>query len=192
MKWIVVAIVAVIVPYTYLTLHYRKPGKAFQPYTDLKDRANTKRLVSSGFQRIALVAQRPSDPVRSVLNAPITVSGGGLPEALRASLIDSPQLPAEILNVSAVANLSADDPYRVQFSCSLLDNRQQLAGAALYLRHEEIYLVPTFERLTGDLLARTKENVVLLTIPAGTLKAGRYRAAVIGERTSRSWTVQVH
>lgn len=192
MKWIVVAIVVVIVPYTYLTLHYRKPGKAFQPYVDLKDRANTKRLVSSGFQRLALVAQRPSDPARSVLNAPITASGGGLPESLRASLIDQPQLPAEILNVSAAPNATATDPYAVQFSCSLPDNRQLLAGAALYLRHEELFLVPTLEHLTGELIARTKENVVLLTIPGGTLKAGSYRATILGERTSRSWTVQVH
>jgi len=192
MKWIVVAIIAVIVPYTYLTLHYRKPGKAFQPYVDLKERANTKRLVSSGFQRIALVAQRPSDPARSVLNAPIAASAGGLPEALRTSLIDPPQLPAEILSVSAAPNATAGDPYSVQFSCSLPDNRQQLAGASLYVRHEEIFLVPTFERLTGDLIARTKENVILLTVPAGALKAGSYRASVLGERTSRTWTLQVH
>jgi hypothetical protein len=48
MKWIVVAIVAVIVPYTFLTLRYRRPGKAFEPYADMKDRANTMRLLSAG------------------------------------------------------------------------------------------------------------------------------------------------
>ena len=38
MKWIVVVIIAVIVPYTYLTLRYRKPGKAFEPAHDIQDR----------------------------------------------------------------------------------------------------------------------------------------------------------
>src|SRR5215213_7515076 len=87
MKWIVLAIVVVIVPYTYLTLRYRRPEKAFQPYADLKDRANTRRLLSSGFQRITLHAQRPADPVRSVFNATITPGAGGLPDVLRSSLI---------------------------------------------------------------------------------------------------------
>jgi hypothetical protein len=192
MKWIVLAIVVVIVPYTYLTLHYRRPGKAFQPYADLKDRVNTRRLLSSGFQRITLVAQRPADPSRSLLNAPIVPSAGGLPESLRSSLVDEPKLPAEILTVSAAANATTGAPYVVQFSCSLLDNRQQLAGASLYVRNDEIFLVPAFERLGGDLTARSRENVVLLTVPPGALKTGGYRATILGERTSKTWTVQVH
>ena len=192
MKWIVVAIVAVIVPYTYLTLHYRKPGKAFQPYADLKDRANTKRLVTSGFQRITLTAQRPSDPARSVLKANATATGGGVPEVLRAALIDPPKLPAEILTVAAAPITSGSEPYVVQFTCTLPDNRQQLAGSALYVRNSELFLVTTFERLDGELIARTKENVVLLTIPAGALKTGDYRVTLVGERTSQIWNMQVH
>lgn len=192
MKWIVLAIIVVIVPYTYLTLHYRRPGKAFQPYADLKDRVNTRRLLSSGFQRITLTAQRPADPARSVLNAPIAASAGGLPDVLRSSLVDEPKLPAEILTVSAAPNATVTNPYSVQFSCSLVDNRQQLAGASLYVRNDEIFLVPTFERLGGDLIARSRENVVLLTVPAGALKAGGYRATILGERASKTWTVQVH
>jgi hypothetical protein len=192
MKWIVLAIIVVIVPYTYLTLHYRRPGKAFQPYADLKDRVNTRRLLSGGFQRITLVAQRPADPARSVLNAPIAAGAGGLPEVLRSSLVDEPKLPAEIIGVSAAPNATTTDPYLVQFSCSLIDNRQQLAGASLYVRNDEIFLVPTFERLGGDLIARSRENVVLLTVPAGALKVGGYRATILGERTSKTWTLQVH
>src|SRR5438105_3708911 len=54
MKWIALAILLFIVPYTYLTLHFRKPGKAFEPYADLSKRANTARLLSAGYQRIPL------------------------------------------------------------------------------------------------------------------------------------------
>jgi hypothetical protein len=192
MKWIVLAIIAVIVPYTYLTLHYRRPGKAFQPYADLKDRANTRRLLSGGFQRITLNAQRPADPARNVLSAPVTATAGGFPEVLRSSLVDEPKLPAEILSVSAASIATVNEPYLVQFGCTLPDNRQQLAGASLYLRNDEIFLVPTFERLGGELSARSRENVVLLTVPVGALKPGSYRATILGERTSKAWTLQVH
>jgi hypothetical protein len=192
MKWIVLAIVVVIVPYTYLTLHYRRPGKAFQPYADLKDRANTMRLLSAGFQRITLNAQRPSDPKRPLLNAAINSSSGGLPSVLRSSLVDEPKLPAEILSVSAAPHATASEPYLVQFSCTLPDDRQQLAGAQLYVRNDEIFLVPNFEHLGGELIARSRENVVLLTVPAGALKSGNYQVSVLGARASKTWTLQVH
>ena len=55
------AILAVVVPYTWLTLAYRKPGPAFQPYEDLRRQANVKRLLAAGYQRISLTAQRPAD-----------------------------------------------------------------------------------------------------------------------------------
>ncbi|MEO7413633.1 MAG: hypothetical protein ABIZ81_09765 [Opitutaceae bacterium] len=192
MKWIVLAIVVVIVPYTYLTLHYRRPGKAFQPYADLKDRVNTRQLLSGGFQRITLGAQRPADPKPSLLSASITQGAGGLPAVLRSSLADEPKLPAEILSVSAPSAVATGEPYLVQFSCTLPDTRHQLAGASLYLRNQEIFLVPNFEPTGADLVARTRESVVQLTVPAGALKPGSYHAAILGERASKSWTLQVH
>ena len=192
MKWIVLAIVGVIVPYTYLTLHYRRPGKAFQPYADLKDRVNTRQLLSGGFQRITLNAQRPADAKRPMLSAPMTSGAGGLPAVLRSSLVDEPKLPAEIQYVAAAPSATTTDPYLVQFSCTLPDTRHQLAGASLYLRNQEIFLVPNFERVGGDLVARTRESVVLLTVPAGALKPGTYHATILGERASTAWTLQVH
>ena len=40
MKWIVASILVFIPIYTYLTLHYRRPGPAFNPYGDMRDRAD--------------------------------------------------------------------------------------------------------------------------------------------------------
>jgi hypothetical protein len=192
MKWIVVAILAVIIPYTILTLRYRKPGPAFEPYADLKDRANTKRLLEAGFQRVTLTAQRPADPIRTFVSASTSEAAGGLPAGLRTSLIDAPVLPKEIQSVSAASMVAAAQPYLIQFGCSIVDDKQQLAGAQLYLREGEIFLVPNFERLHGDLLTRTRSNIVLLTIPAGTLKPGAYRATLLGQNSSKTWTLQVH
>src|ERR1041385_8351505 len=97
MKWIVVAITVVIVPYTFITLHYRRPDKAFEPYADMKDRANTMRLLSAGFQRVSLAAARPADPVRGAA-ATVQPAPGGIPAALKTTLVDQPLLPAEILS----------------------------------------------------------------------------------------------
>jgi hypothetical protein len=115
-----------------------------------------------------------------------------VPAALQATLVDQPLLPAEILTVSAAASASANAPYPIQLTCTLPDNKQQLGGAELYLRGTEIWISPNFEKLTGGLLTRSRENLVLLTIPAGTLKPGRYHLTLLGGTSSRAWTLQVH
>lgn len=191
MKWIVLAIIVVIVPYTFLTLRYRKPGPAFRPYQDMQDRANVMRLLAAGYQRITLAAQRPADPVRAAAAATVAPAAGGLPSGLRSTLVQAPLLPTEILGVSAAPTASAKSDYPIQFTCTLPDNKQQLAGAELYVRGEEIVITPDFERLRGGLQSRSRENVILLTVPGGSLKPGRYHVTVVGQQGSRAWTLQV-
>jgi len=94
MKWIVLTIALVLVPYTFLTLHYRKPGPAYRPYQDAQERANVVRLLSAGYQRITLPAQRPADPARGTATAPTLAALGGLPSALVATLVQKPLLRA--------------------------------------------------------------------------------------------------
>ena len=191
MKWIVLTIVLVVVPYTFLTLRYRKPGPAFRPYQDMEDRANVMRLLAAGYQRITLSAQRPADPLPPAAAAAVTPAAGGLPAGLRSTLVQQPLLPAEIVAVSAAPVSSAKSDYSIQFTCTLPDHKQQLAGAELYVRGEEIVITPDFERLAGGLQARSRENVILLTVPAGSLKPGRYRITIAGQSASRTWTLQV-
>ena len=83
-------------------------------------------------------------------------------------------------------------PYPIQFTCTLADNKRQLAGAELYVRDDLITLVPTFEQLDGGLLSRSRESVVLVTVPPGTLRPGTFKVTLVGERTSRTWSLQVH
>jgi hypothetical protein len=82
--------------------------------------------------------------------------------------------------------------YRIQFTCTLPDNSEQPAGGQLYLREGELVVVPLFEKLDGGLLARSRESTILLTVPAGAIKPGRYEVTLIGAQTSRRWTLQVH
>ncbi len=192
MKWIVLAIVVSLVLYTYLTLHYRKAGPAFRPYADIKDHANTVRLLDAGYQRITLEAELPVDPVSPGQSAPTSSALAGLPATLRDTLIDQPKLPAEIVSVSAAPTANVMFTYAIGFKCTLPDNKQQLAGADLYVRGGEIIVAPDFDRLEGGLLSRSRENLIRLTVPAGALKPGQYHVILVGARASKAWTLQVH
>ena len=191
MKWIVLAIVLAVVPYTIVTLRYRKEGPAFQPYEDLKNRANVARLVAAGYQRIALTAQQPADGPRTAGGAAVTTAAGGVPADLRSTLVEAPQLPTEIVGVSAAPAANTLQPYSIQFTCNLPNDQQQLGGAEMYVKGDEIVLVPTFERIDGELRRRSAQTVVLLTIPAGAVKPGQYTMTLVGERSSRSWPLEV-
>jgi hypothetical protein len=192
MKWVVLAIVLFIVPYTFLTLHYRKPGPDYRPYEDIKDRANTIRLLSSGYQRITVGVLRPAEPVRPAATAVVTPAPGGLPANLADTLIDQPLLPVSIDHVLTPAESGSVQQYRIQFTCTVRDNSEQPVGGQLYLREGELVVVPLFEKLAGGLLARSRESTILLTVPAGAIKPGRYEVTLIGAQTSRRWTLQVH
>lgn len=191
MKWIIIAILAMIVPYTILTLQYRKPGKAFQPYEDMKSRANVSRLLEAGYQRIPLVAQRPADGARAIGGAEISTVSGGLPTELRSTLVEVPRLPVEIESVTAAPIATTLQSYVIQLACTLPNDKQQLGGAELFIREEKLVITPTFEPVGGDLQTRSNRAAVLLTVPAGALKPGKYSVTVVGERASRAWSLEV-
>lgn len=191
MKWIVVAILLILVPYTFLTLRYRKPGPAFQPYEDMKNRANVARLLSAGYQRVPLTAQRPADRSSVSGGASITSAPGGLPADLRTMLVEPPLLPAEILSVTAAPTANPLLPYALELTCTLPNDKQQLGGADLYLRGDTLVIAPTFEQVSGDLLTRTRHSIVRLTVPAGILRPGRYTVTLAGGRASRTWPLEV-
>ena len=121
-----------------------------------------------------------------------SAAAAGLPAGLRETLVEPPQLPAEILGISAAPAVNSMFAYPIGVKCSLPDNKQQLAGAQLYVRGDELVITPQFERLSGGLLARNRERLIRLTVPAGTLKPGSYHLTLVGARSSRTWTLQVH
>ena len=190
MKWIVVSILVFIPVYTYLTLHYRRPGPAFNPYRDMRDRADVIRLLKAGYQRVSLDASRPVEDAREA-SAPMSAAPGGLPEDLRTTLVESPLLPLEVKTVSAAATAVSGIDYQIALDYTIPDNKRQLSGAHLYLKPGEIVIVPDFERLAGELLARTRDGSALLDVPPGSLRPGTYRDTLVGERSSRSWTLRV-
>jgi hypothetical protein len=190
MKWIVASILVFIPIYTYLTLHYRRPGPAFNPYGDMRDRADVIRLLKAGYQRVTLDASRPVDEPSGAPAATMPAPGG-LPEDLRKTLIESPLLPLEVNSVTADAAAVSAIDYPIVINYTIPDNKRQLSGAHLYEKPGEIVIIADFERLAGELLARTREGSALLDVPPGSLRPGTYRVTLVGERSSRSWTLRV-
>ena len=79
MKWIVVSIAIFVVGYTFLTLHYRKVNRPYEPYHDLKEHALTHKLLTAGYQRISVPADLPTEPGPVRGTARISAGPGGIP-----------------------------------------------------------------------------------------------------------------
>ncbi len=195
MKWVVLAIILCVVPYTIITLKYRKAGPAFQPYEDSKQRANVLRLLDAGYQRINATAERPADPhllIGSIRSpAPVQPAPSGIGEGLATALVEIPQLPVSFGNITAASESASMLPYPVVVTCLLDDQKHQLGGAQVFVRGESVVIVPQFEPLRGELTARTKESTVVITLPAGALKPGPYHVHLAGRDQSRQWKLAV-
>jgi hypothetical protein len=189
MKWIVLAIVAFIGLYTYVNLHFRKLGPAYQPYRDSQQRAS---LAQAGYQRVTLRADLPADPKPLTPLAAVSPAAPGLPADLGSTLIVPPLLPTVIGAVSAAAVSEPIDAYRIAFACTRGDAHQEVAGAALYLKGHDLFIVTDCERLAEGLTARSRTGVVVLSVPTTALPIGTYRVTLCGSVASKAWTLQVH
>ncbi len=195
MKWVVIAIIACLIPYTWITVKYRKPNPAYQPYEDSKNRANVMRLLEAGYKRINVTVERPADPQKlaTITDAPanITAVPGGLPEGLASTLVETPEMPVSFSNVTAPREHTALLPYPILFTCTRDDQKHQLGGAQVFFRGETVAIVPQFEPLEGELTARSKDTPVMITLPGGAFKTGRYTVVLAGSAESKQWTFDV-
>lgn len=192
MKWIVVAILACIIPYTWLTLQFRKENPSYQPYHDTKERAQVKRLLEAEVRRVHLEAEpATAAPVLPASDhAPTQSAAGGLPEHLREVLLDEPNLPIAVNAVRAAAVARATAHYPIHFSVSQRDARERLVRVAAYLSERNLTLVPQYNEHQGS-ASRTAEVAWQVTLPPGLLKPGSYEVTLAGDRASRRWGVDV-
>jgi hypothetical protein len=195
MKSVVLVIVLGLAGYTYLTLRYRKPGPAYRPYQDTVNRVTVGRLLSSGYQRIALAVDRPADPQRKsvILGgfASATTARSGLPPELDRALVEKPLLAEAITSVTAGAEVNAAQSYRIQFSATLADRKHVISEALLFRKDDSLVIIPVFDKIEGELQARWLETTVMLTVPGGALPPGRYTATLVGAHGSRTWPLVV-
>jgi hypothetical protein len=192
MRWIVVAIIAFIVPYTYLTLRYRKPT-SFDPYEDARER---KHIASVGYTRYSVPVSRVTETSHLSIeaSAPVAAVPGGLPLDLATELIRKPRLAASIEDVRAAQSADAQHDYLVRFHCSLPapTDSWSLAGAHVYRKDHGLFVVVDFAPLADGLSQRVAVDRLEVPLPIASIDPGAYQVTLIGKRTSRAWTLQVH
>jgi hypothetical protein len=196
LRWVALAILVFIVPYTFIQWKYRKPARAFEPYADMKAQANVNRLLDAGYRRLTLVAERPAVPYPNAKltggkPAKTTRAVGGLPAPLGQTLVEIPRLPGGYADLVAPAEINQLLPSQIQFVCRLDSDKEQLGGAEIFMRETSVVIVPSFETVAGDLKTRSKESVVLLTLPAGLLTAGTHQLTLAGAHDSLMWSLLV-
>src|SRR5512142_2896107 len=178
LRWVVVAVVVFMIGYTFLRLHYGKRGRSFEPYHDLGEQATVAHLLALGYRRIPVTIQRPAEVLPAERVAPaaaeILDTLGGLPAELNGALAFKPGLPEAINLVTAPGAVAATGDYRLQFACSQPDYSTQIRDAYLYRKDHQLFLLPDFEKMAGQLLARSKDSTVLASFPAQSLPPGRY------------------
>lgn len=192
MKWIILAILACIIPYTWLTIAYRKEGPAHQPYQDNKDRAQVLRLLENDFYRFDLSMELLPDPLYPAPDLAETEKlAGGLPPLLREVLIDPPLLPPRIPMVAAPAAGSAGAPYAFHFACAQPRQGEPPTTAKLYRRDSELVVLVGYDASPDELKTRDLDAVARVTLPAHTLEAGDYQITLLGARESRRWRLKL-
>ena len=193
MKWIVLAILVCIVPYTWITIKYRKEAPPHQPYQDNKDRAQVMRLLDSGFQRVNVSFERLVDPPLPLQDAAaFEAVPGGLTPSLSALLIDKPAVPTSFTQFNAPASALVGTSYAITVGCAQPNRDEQPAESFLYLRGREAVFIIGYQELPGEFRSRRQESYIRLSVPANTFDSGDYHGTLIGAEASHSWTFTVH
>lgn len=192
MKWIVVAIVLFVIGYTLVNIYYRKPGRAFEPYADMNNRATTVRLLSAGWQKLPVDLSRPAEKPGLGLHASMTRGSAGIGTELAAAFAEKPVLLNSIDRVIAADRISRGTVYPIHFSASLGDQHLQLGRIEALLRGQEIVLVPALEKLPGNnLLSRWKDADYLASLPTERLAPGRYTVRLTANGPAMQWSFEV-
>jgi hypothetical protein len=202
MKWVVLFIAVTLPLYTLVTLYYRKPpGQSHQPYQEARERAGVARVEAAGYTRIEASATRPADIglARNSLDLlPAVVHGipGGLPAELEESFARfaeiAPKLPESFGEVAAPAVLTPPYPYQMLYTCRLPTHSDLLGDIRVYIKGDRIAIITDHEPIPRELLSRSREASVFLSIEASAFAAGRtYEITLVGAHTSKSWTMSV-
>lgn len=192
MKWVVVAIIAILVPYTAITLVYRKESRPFEPYSDMKRQANVHRLLKAGFNRYAVSTERPTEglsPPPATRRTPTQTLPGGIPAALAEALVEVPQLPSTVRQLVAPMSVRVGHPLVVSLLASLPDHKEALGETYLYAKDQDLILLVGFDHLPGTLESRARDLTLRASLGTEHLKPGRYRLTVIGLKESQAATV---
>lgn len=193
MKWVALVTFVCIAIYTYLTLHYRKPGPSHEPYRESVERAIAARLAAGGWQRIPADLERPVDLTGGgARRADVTRDSPGLGRDLAAVFVEKPPMLTVVDRASAPAEVTRGEHYAANFTGRLASSKSQLGDVALYRRGSLIVLIPTTEPLPGHALeSRRPDNGYSVSFPTQSLPPGQYRARLVSQGPALEWSFTV-
>jgi hypothetical protein len=191
MKWVALVTVLGIAVYTWLTLEFRKPGKPAEPWTDNRARAEIAVLAEAGWTKSEVsfeaVVEFPTSRGNVSLGAPMPVVS-----LLRDATLDPWHLPIEVTASMAPAEWSAGQPYTAYLKLDLDTDRMQIGGFTVFRKNTHLILVPRWERVPGDLIARSRTASGRLLFAAGDVPPGEYTVTVVAIKSCATWRLTVH
>ena len=194
MKWVVLAIIATLLPYTAITVLYRKESRPFEPYSDMKRQANVHRLLTAGFNRYLVATDRPTEGLVSIpaaRRATTQTAPGGVPEVLADALIEVPHLPSTVRQLVAPISVRVGEALVVSLVAGLPNHHEALGETYLYAKDSELILLVGFDPLPGNLESRARDLALRASVSTEHLKPGRYHLTVVGLTESQVGTVTV-
>jgi hypothetical protein len=198
MRWVVLAILLCIVPYTVITLAWRKPGRAYEPYADGLNRATTSRLLDAGYARFTVPVSDGSLWAAQPGRATIAPAPAGIPVDLATALIEQPVLPDAIdasqVSAAETHEFGSEGPltYHIQFLCPLPSDGITVAAADIYRREQAIIIVPVFGPEGENVQVNNGRSSVMLQLPRQILPPGTYTITIAGRTGGATWSVQVN
>jgi len=111
---------------------------------------------------------------------------------LRDKTLDPWHLPIEVTASMAPAEWSAGQPYTAYLKLDLDTDRMQIGGFTVFRKGSHLILVPRWERVPGDLIARTRTAAGRLLFAAGDVPAGEYTVTVVAIKSCATWRLTVH
>jgi hypothetical protein len=192
MRWVAVAILVGIGVYTWLTLGYRKPGPAYEPYEAGRERALQARLAEGGWSHfpaelVVLDGPPPDDP-RVTAATPGTGAARELQDWVKAVW----HLPVDWPALAPAPEWEPGIDYAIEFTLQPDGSNAQLVGFDVYRRQETLVVITRWE--PGRLQLRVRPAPIsgrILWPAAARLEPGEYAVELPALRESRQWVLTV-
>jgi hypothetical protein len=185
-----------------VALCHRKPsGQSGRLHQEAREHTGVARVEAAGYVRIAASAIRPADTghARAGLAAPpafVHEIPGGFPVELAENFATvaeiAPRLPDSFEEVVAPAVLTPPQSCQILYTCRLPTRADLLGDIRVYIKGDRIAIITGHDPVPRELLSRSRDATVLLSIDATAFIAGRaYEITLIGTQTSKRWTMSV-
>jgi hypothetical protein len=198
MKWIVLVIVAYIAGYTFINIAYRRPGSAYEPAAEARERSlRTVQTTMNGWSRVACgftgMAFSSDTESAAVAAKPLPIPlDRHLPPDLPMIMPGEPALHPAAITVTAPARHDASGPLHVRLDFPDGATVPAFGEVLAYFKDHHLYLFIQDKRhVARDTQPIPAESPLHLVLPPTTLTAGTWQASVFTASQAFDWSFTV-